>query len=112
MEAAAQRILSPKFIFRELTDEIHKLLSLKYTRAILDRLENEPDGMTFREVDVKIIGSEGSPGSANSTLKKLKEAGWVENRDGRYMITRRGRDALNYARQGNGLSPAETKGRV
>jgi DNA-binding HxlR family transcriptional regulator len=112
MEATAQRILSPKFILQELTDEIHKLLGLKYTRAILQRLENEPDGMTFREVDVKIIGSEGSPGSADSTLKKLKEVGWVENKNSSYVITKRGREALTYARQGDGLGPMEAKGRV
>jgi DNA-binding PadR family transcriptional regulator len=112
MESTAQRILSPKFILRELTDGIHKLLSLKYTKAILERLEKEPGGMTFREVDVKIIGTEGSPGSADSTLKKLKEVGWVENKNSSYLITKRGREALNYARQGDSLGPMEAKGRA
>ena len=111
MEATAQRILSPKFILRELTDGIHKLLGLKYTRAILERLLKEPDGMSFREVDVEIIGSEGSPGTSDSTLKKLKEVGWVENKNGSYVITKRGREALEYAKQGDVLSSEEKKGR-
>jgi hypothetical protein len=111
METAAQRILSQKFILQELTDEIHKLLSLKYTRPILEGLEKEPEGMSFRMVDVRIIGVEGSPGSASKTLKKLIEVGWVENKNDVYVITKRGREALGYSRQGNGLSTVEKKGR-
>lgn len=111
MEAAARRILSPKFIEQELTDEINKLLGLKYTRAILEALE-KCDGLPFRALEVRVIGEHGSANTASRTLKKMIAFGWAENNSYVYCITKRGREALSYARQGDTLSPGETKGRV
>lgn len=110
MEAIAERILKPEFILQELTEEIHRLLGRKYARAILEGLEAKPNGMSFRCVDVNIIGEVGSPASASKTLKKLVAAGWVENKDGLYLITDRGHQTLSYARQGDSISPIEAKG--
>lgn len=111
MEAAARRILSPKFIEQELTDEINKLLGLKYTRPILETLE-KCDGLPFRALEVRVIGEHGSANTASRTLKKMIKIGWVENISYTYCITKRGREALSYAKQGDVLIPEETKGVV
>lgn len=111
MAALAERILSQSFILQELTAEIQKLLGLKYTRPILEALCERESGMSFREIDVGIIGVAGSAGSASKTLKKLTAAGWVTDKNERYIVTKKGREALLYARQGDSLSPEEQKGR-
>lgn len=111
MEAVGRRILSQKFIEQELTDEINKLLGLKYTRAILEALEKS-EGLSFRSLEVRVIGEKGSASSASRTLKKMIVVGWIDNNSYMYCITKRGREALSYARQGDVLSPEETKGRV
>ena|SRR2546422_6809462 len=114
--ASAKRILSPGYILQELTDEVHKLLGLTYTRPLLEALAKQPTGLSFREIDVGVVGSAGSAGSAASTLKKLIEPGWIEKKgngtkgDSRYYITKRGREALAYAKEGDDLVPPEGKG--
>jgi DNA-binding HxlR family transcriptional regulator len=96
---------------QELTDEVHKLLGLTYTRPILEALIKQPTGLSFREIDVGVVGSSGSAGSAASTLRKLIDPGWVERKenekkgDSRYYITKRGREALAYAKEGDDLVP-------
>ncbi len=111
--ALAKRILSPQYILEELSDEVHKLLGLTYTRPILENLLKAPDGLSFRAIDVLVIGTAGSAGTAAATLKKLASAGWVEKKgnekrgDSRYHITNRGREALAYAKQGDSLIPPE-----
>src|SRR5438552_18317749 len=110
---SAKRILSPRYILQELADEVHKLLSLTYTRPILEALLKEPAGLSFRGIDVGVVGATGSAGSAAATLRKLIDAGWVEKKenpkkgDTRYHLTKRGREALTYAKQGDGLVPVE-----
>lgn len=110
MEATAQKILKPEFILQELTEEIHRVLGRKYARAILEALDTQPDGMSFRSVDVNIVGVHGSPSSASKTLKKLVAVGWVEKKNNSYFIIDRGRQALGYAKQGDSLSSMEVKG--
>ena len=112
--ALTKRILSPQYILQELSDEVHKLLGLTYTRPILEHLLKAPDGMSFRAIDVGVIGTTGSAGTAAATLKRLTSAGWVEKKendkrgDSRYYITNRGREALAYSKQGDGLIPPES----
>src|SRR5437867_11495828 len=114
---SAKRILSPRYIQQELTDEVHKLLGLTYTRPILEALAKSQSGLSFRAIDVGVVGTSGSAGTASATLRKLADAGWVEKKenektgDTRYHITNRGREALQYAKQGDGLAPSEIQGR-
>lgn len=88
----------------------NRILGRKYVRPILEGLEREPSGMSFRAIDVKIIGERGSPASGSKTLRKLLDVGWIDNLDGVYVITEKGHKALNYARQGDALANVEKKG--
>src|SRR2546422_11713028 len=100
--ASAKRILSPGYILQELTDEVHKLLGLTYTRPLLEALAKQPTGLSFREIDVGVVGSAGSAGSAASTFKKLHEPGWVEEKGNgtkgasRYFTTKRRPSTLGH----------------
>jgi hypothetical protein len=107
MTASAQRLLSPTFITDALTQEVHQLLSLTHIRQILEALESAPDGRTARWLDVHVVGEAGSAKTAFVGLNRLAEAGWAEARGRKgarvWVITERGRAALNYARSGDSI---------
>lgn len=114
MRRMAQRLLRPTYIAQTLTKEVNELLGLTYTRPILEYLDGKGDaGATLREIDVKAVGTSGTPKSASDTVGKLTKAGWVERRTNKrivFRLTPRGRDALAYARQGDGLSTGNGAG--
>ncbi|MCJ2669155.1 MAG: hypothetical protein LN416_01415 [Candidatus Thermoplasmatota archaeon] len=104
MENVAEKILSPRFIQEELIESIHEILKLKYSVPLLRALNDAPNGRGYRWLDVKVVGVDGSGATARPTLNKLIEAGWVKQEPRKpYFITDRGREALAYYDQMEGL---------
>lgn len=102
-----QRLLPPTFLQEALAQEVHKLLSLKYARPILEALAGHIEGLEVRWLDVKVVGLEGSSKTASVVAKKLRAAGWVTPKPGtkpeRLVLTAKGREALELAQKGDSI---------
>lgn len=104
-----QGLFSLNFLEETLTEEVHRLLSLRYGRRVLEALEDHPEGFDIRWFDVNVVGTEGSARTAFTLVKRLAAAGWVAPRPGprpkRWVLTKKGREALQLARQGDRIEP-------
>ncbi len=103
----AQRLFSQTFLQEALAQEVHRLLSLQYARGILEALDEHHEGLDVRWFDVKVVGVEGSGRTAYVVVKKLSAAGWISSRAGtkpqRWLLTPKGKEALDLARQGDSI---------
>lgn len=106
--------------------EVHALLALDCSRAILEVLEGSPGGLSDRQISVK-VGADSTEKTIVSTRRKLTEAGWIGPINGPprfgsraaaiWILTGDGGQALTYAREGDrirapGQLPVPSPGRT
>lgn len=104
---SAQKLSSPTFLKDALTQEVNRLLSRDYARASLEAFEAHPEGLTTRWIDIRVVGLEGSAKSAYEIVKDFLKIGWLAPKGGKkaqlWILTERGKAALEYARQGDSV---------